>query len=112
MRLRNRRRSDDSVARGRLAWSTTDHEDIQEWAAAWNAAPIVIPRNERPYGGSPLSLLRANGDPPASRYEQVDWGSWFEVFEAHRLCFIWWSRRADNTVCPEFRLAHREPSGS
>lgn len=108
MRLRNRRKSDDSLARGRLAWSTTNHDDIQEWAAAWDATPIVIPRIGQPYGGNPLSLLQANGDSPPSQYEHVNWNRWFELFEAHRLCFVWWSRLADGTVCPEFRLAHRE----
>ena len=76
----------------------TDHEAIRDWAAARAGAPAVV--DVSPEAGTQPMLRLVFGqqayqdddrpDRPmnAGGYELVEWGEWFELFDAARLALV------------------------
>ncbi|HMM62947.1 MAG TPA: hypothetical protein PKD01_02380 [Mesorhizobium sp.] len=76
----------------------TDHEAIRDWAAARAGAPAVV--DVSPEAGTQPMLRIVFGqqayqdddrpDRPmnAGGYELVEWGEWFELFDAARLALV------------------------
>jgi hypothetical protein len=62
--------------------TTRDHEEIQNWAKAHNATPAVVSRT----GG----MLRFEFSPQsASELEELDWDSFFKVFDEKGLELVY-----------------------
>jgi hypothetical protein len=65
---------------------TTDHEQIRSWVEERGAIPTTFEGTEGLLRIDFVRGSRSGGREPWLR--EVDWDSWFELFEQNRLAFI------------------------
>jgi hypothetical protein len=79
---------------------TTDHDEIQRWAAHRHARPV------RSFSTGEVRLDLPADDAPAIE-RPVDWEEWFRTFDARKLAFLYIVRQADGEVPTHNELVAR-----
>ena len=70
--------------------TTTDHDEIREWAESREGRPSVI-RTEGEDGG----VLRIDFGEKEEEFEEVEWDEFFEIFEDSKLAFLYQDETKD-----------------
>ena len=63
--------------------TTTDHEQIRQWAEARGGHPALIRT------GGEGGILRIDFGEPEEELEEVSWDEFFEVFDENNLAFLY-----------------------
>lgn len=87
--------------------TTTDHDEIREWAEARNAQPACV----RATGGKgDVGMIRLDfpGFSGADSLEPIEWDEWFEAFDANGLALIYQDTTADGEQSNFNKLVSRE----
>jgi hypothetical protein len=63
--------------------TTTDHDTIRRWAEARGGRPARVADT-----GDEGGILRIDFQEPDARLEEIDWETFFEVFEERKLAFL------------------------
>ena len=64
------------------ATTTTDHDEIRSWVEERGGIP------SRVRGTEPGGILRIDFGEPEEQLEEIDWDTFFEVFEDRGLAFL------------------------
>jgi hypothetical protein len=71
------------------AKTTTNHNEIRNWAAARNGNPAVIStRGER-------GLLRIDFGDKEEEFDEIDWNGFFRIFDENNLAFLYQDETKD-----------------
>ncbi len=70
--------------------TTTDHDEIRQWAEARGATPSRVIRtgNEDPEVDPGIIRLDFPGYTGAGALEEISWDEWFQAFEDGGLAFV------------------------
>ena len=69
--------------------TTTDHDTIREWAEARDGRPAMV--DDEREGG----ILRIDFQEPDESLEEIDWDTFFGIFEDRGLAFLYQEKTAD-----------------
>ena len=96
--------------RGGSARSTTDLNEIRQWAEARGGKPVSVKGTAR--GRNPAGLLRIDfpGYSGAGRFEEVSWDEWYRKFQESNLEFLYQDRAASGQQSRFFKLVCRGTS--
>ncbi|GHD18425.1 hypothetical protein ACFOEZ_18995 [Tianweitania populi] len=72
--------------------TTTDHEEIREWAESREGRPSVI-RTEGKGG-----VLRLDFGEKEEDFEEVEWDEFFKIFEESKLAFLYQEETKDGST--------------
>ena len=67
------------------ASTTTDHDQIREWAESRGGRPAMVRTGKKEEGG----ILRIDFGEPEDTLEEVSWDEFFEVFDDNNLAFLY-----------------------
>jgi hypothetical protein len=70
--------------------TTTDHDTIREWAEKRKGRPARVADT-----GDKGGILRIDFQEPDEGLEEIDWDTFFEVFEDRKLAFLYQDETAD-----------------
>jgi hypothetical protein len=70
--------------------TTTDHDAIRKWAEARGGRPARVTGT-----GDEGGILRIDFQEPDEGLEEIDWDTFFDVFEDRRLAFLHQDETAD-----------------
>ena len=70
--------------------TTTDHDTIRAWAEARGGRPARVAETADAGG-----ILRIDFQEPEDRLEDIDWETFFEIFEDRGLAFLYQDETAD-----------------
>jgi hypothetical protein len=70
--------------------TTTDHDAIRAWAEARGGRPARVEDT-----GANGGILRIDFREPDEGLEEIDWDTFFEIFEDRKLAFLHQDRTAD-----------------
>ena len=85
------------------ARQTTDHDEIRRWAEERGGRPARVAATADEGG-----ILRIDFDEPEEELEQIDWDTFFEVFEDRGLAFLHQDRTEDGAVSRFSRFVDRD----
>lgn len=71
-----------------IAKLTTDLDQIRQWAESRGGHPAAL-RNHADNQRLGVLFVIWPGEQFASELEELDWGAWFDAFEAQRLAFLY-----------------------
>lgn len=84
--------------------TTTDHSVIKKWVEKRDGKPAVVVNK-----GKKTELLRINFPGYAEdNLEEIDWDTWFDVFEDRKLAFIYQEKTKDGETSNFNKLVSRE----
>jgi hypothetical protein len=69
--------------------TTTDHDTIRKWAEARGGRPARVSGT-----GDEGGILRIDFQEPDERLEEIDWETFFAVFEDRKLAFLFQDKTA------------------
>ena len=87
--------------------TTTDHDEIREWAEARSGEPATVKgtgaRNE-------AGVLRIDfpGFTGEGRLQPIDWDEWFEKFDQNKLQFLYQEKTKDGKESRFFKLVKKK----
>jgi hypothetical protein len=71
------------------AKTTTNHNEIRNWAEARKGSPAVIStRGER-------GLLRIDFGDKEEEFDEIDWNGFFRIFDENKLAFLYQDETMD-----------------
>lgn len=75
--------------------TTTDHDEIRQWAEERGGRPATVKGTER--GDEHAGILRINfpGSAADDSLEDIDWDSFFSKFEEAQLAFVYQDETAE-----------------
>ena len=73
------------------AAKTTNHDTIRKWVEARGGRPARV-RQQGPGG-----ILRIDFQEPDENLEEIDWETFFDIFEQNRLAFLHQDEKAGST---------------
>ncbi|MGV6871877.1 hypothetical protein ACUSIJ_04185 [Pseudochelatococcus sp. B33] len=65
------------------ATTTTDHDEIRQWAESRSGRPARVNT------GEPGGILRIDFGEPEEGLEAISWEAFFEIFDENRLAFLY-----------------------
>jgi len=76
-------------AQSRSARSTTDHDEIREWAESLRGRPAIVTSTAR--GGQGQGVLRIDfpGFSGEGTLQELSWDEWFRIFDEQDLAFLY-----------------------
>lgn len=69
--------------------TTTDHDDIRKWAEARDGHPARVK------GQGEGGLLRIDFGEPEDNLEEIDWETFFDIFDENGLAFLYQEKTQD-----------------
>ncbi|NGP18605.1 hypothetical protein [Devosia aurantiaca] len=69
--------------------TTTDHDEIREWAEARDGHPAKVDT------GGEGGILRIDFGKPEDNLEAIEWDEFFDIFDENNLAFLYQDRTAD-----------------
>lgn len=91
------------------ATTTTDHDEIRNWAEKRGGNPAVVAETRGQNGGG---VLRIDFDDPGGdgdqRIERIGWDEFFRVFDRNKLAFL----REEDANSRFNKFVERETAGS
>jgi hypothetical protein len=90
------------------AKTTTDHEEIRNWAEERGGQPASVRGTES--GGEEAGVLRISFDNDPDLAE-IDWDEFFDKFDEEKLEFLYQERTADGGESRFFKLIRRGGEG-
>ncbi len=84
---------------------TTDHDEIRKWVEDRGGRPVIVKRTEDERGSG---LLRIDFGDPEKEFEEIDWESFFKIFEERKLAFLYQEQTADGHESRFFKFVSRE----
>jgi hypothetical protein len=69
--------------------TTTDHDEIREWAESREGRPSVIRTDGK--GG----VLRLDFGEKEEEFEEIEWDEFFKIFEESKLAFLYQDETKD-----------------
>lgn len=69
--------------------TTTDHDEIRKWAEARDGHPARVKTEGE--GG----ILRIDFGEPEDSLEEIDWDTFFEIFDENKLAFLYQDKTQD-----------------
>jgi hypothetical protein len=81
--------TEDESRRAANTRSTADHDEIRAWADERNAVPASATENGAGEATRPIVLRFRFPRSQAANLEQIDWPTWFRIFDQGRLRFIY-----------------------
>lgn len=69
--------------------TTTDHDEIRRWAEARDGHPARVK------GQGEGGILRIDFGEPEDSLEEIDWDTFFEIFDANDLAFLYQEKTQD-----------------
>lgn len=85
------------------AKTTTDHDEIREWAEARGGKPATVESTES--GGEP-GVLRIEFQDP-SELEEISWDDWFAKFDEEKLALLYQEETKDGSESRFHKLVSR-----
>ena len=82
--------------------TTTDHDEIRQWAEARDGHPALIRTKGR--GG----VLRIDFGEPEENLEPVEWDEFFRVFDESDVAFLYQDKTADGKPSRFNRFVSRD----
>jgi hypothetical protein len=76
-------------SRSRAAQTTTDHEEIQEWAEERGAHPACVKGTGRGKGDIGILRLDFPGFSGGESLQQISWEEFFKAFDGNKLAFVY-----------------------
>jgi hypothetical protein len=75
--------------------TTTDHDEIRQWAEKRGGQPATVKGTE--HGNEQAGILRINfpGSSADDSLEDIDWDTFFSKFEESQLAFVYQDETAD-----------------
>jgi hypothetical protein len=94
-----------------LSKTTTDHEEIQNWAEARGAKPACVKRTG---GKGDVGLLRLDfpGYSGADSLEHISWDEFFEKFDESNLALVYQEKTAEGAQSNFNKLISRETASA
>jgi hypothetical protein len=87
--------------------TTTDHKEIRKWVESHGGHPATVKRTTKNHEPGVLRI-DFPGFSGEDTLEEVEWDSWFEVFEDRKLAFIYQEHTADGKPSRFNKLVSRE----
>lgn len=69
--------------------TTTDHDEIRRWAEARDGHPARVK------GQGEGGILRIDFGDPEDNLEEIDWDTFFEIFDENDLAFLYQEKTQD-----------------
>ncbi|WMT86368.1 hypothetical protein NO932_15825 [Pelagibacterium sp. 26DY04] len=69
--------------------TTTDHDEIRRWAEARDGHPARVK------GQGEGGILRIDFGDPEDNLEEIDWDTFFEIFDDNDLAFLYQEKTQD-----------------
>ncbi|WMT89386.1 hypothetical protein [Pelagibacterium sp. H642] len=69
--------------------TTTDHDEIRRWAEARDGHPARVK------GQGEGGILRIDFGDPEDNLEEIDWNTFFEIFDENDLAFLYQEKTQD-----------------
>ncbi|SFV35508.1 hypothetical protein SAMN05216456_2165 [Devosia crocina] len=69
--------------------TTTDHDEIREWAEARDGHPSKVDT------GGEGGILRIDFGKPEENLEAISWEEFFDIFDENKLAFLYQDKTAD-----------------
>ena len=91
--------------------TTTDHDQIRDWAEEHDAAPASV----RGTGDGQLGVLTLDmvgHGAGEEELEHVSWDDWFAAFEDNDLAFVYQETKASGEDSTFFRLVDRDSAAT
>lgn len=89
--------------------TTTDHDEIREWAEARDGKPArVKDSGNHPPKGHSGGILRIDFGAPEESLERIGWNEFFETFDANDLAFLYQEETADGGTSRFFKFIHHD----
>jgi hypothetical protein len=90
--------------------TTTDHDEIQQWAESRNGVPACVKKTG---GHGDAGILRIDfpGGAEAS-LQQISWDEWFQKFDASDLVFLYQEKTVTGRTSRFNKLVSKETAGS
>lgn len=85
------------------ATTTTDHEAIRRWVEERDGRPARVAETASGGGG----LLRIDFGEPEERLEEIDWETFFRIFDENDLAFLHQEKTSDGSTSRFFKFVAR-----
>jgi hypothetical protein len=69
--------------------TTTDHDEIREWAETRDGHPAKVDTGGK--GG----ILRIDFGEPEDNLQEISWDEFFQIFDENKLAFLYQDKTAD-----------------
>lgn len=86
------------------AKTLTDHDAIRRWAEERGGRPARVRDTA---GGEGGGLLRFDFGEPEERLEEIDWETFFQIFEENRLALLEQDETASGKTSRFFKFVNR-----
>jgi hypothetical protein len=87
--------------------TTTDHKEIRKWVESRGGHPATVKRTTKNHEPGVLRI-DFPGYSGEDTLEEVEWDSWFEVFEDRELAFIYQDHTTDGKPSRFNKLVSRD----
>lgn len=82
--------------------TTTDHDEIREWAEARDGHPAKVDT------GGEGGILRIDFGKPEDNLEAIEWDEFFEIFDENNLAFLYQDKTADGSESRFNKFVNRD----
>lgn len=82
--------------------TTTDHDEIREWAEARDGHPAKVDT------GGDGGILRIDFGKPEDNLEAIEWDEFFEIFDENNLAFLYQDKTADGSESRFNKFVNRD----
>lgn len=86
--------------------TTTDHEEIRNWAIARGGYPAMVPYNEES-DEVKGDVLRIAFEDEEEDYERMEWSDFLSRFDSEELALIYEHADSDEEACRRHEFCHR-----
>ncbi|WP_163269950.1 hypothetical protein [Chelativorans alearense] len=83
------------------AVTTTDHDEIRNWAEARGGRPARVKATK------PDGILRIDFGEPEEELEPITWADFFRIFDESNLAFLYQERTDDDRISRFNKLVER-----
>jgi hypothetical protein len=82
--------------------TTTDHDEIREWAEARDGHPAKVDT------GGEGGILRIDFGKPEDNLEAIEWDEFFAIFDENNLAFLYQDKTADGSESRFNKFVNRD----
>jgi hypothetical protein len=99
---------ESSKPKGKLSNTTTDHEEIRQWAEERGAHPACVRGTGKKKGDIGMIRLDFPGFSGENSLEEISWDEWFKAFDKNKLALIYQEQTAEGEKSNFNKLVSRE----
>jgi hypothetical protein len=94
--------------------TTTDHDEIREWAEERGGVPASVKGTGggKKGRGDEVGILRLDFEPRDEELEEISWEEFFEKFDKEKLAFLYQEETADGKTSRFHKFINRPKSAS